>query len=42
MENKIKDVENWWKGVGENIGTAWENGITWFKDLPNKIATHRA
>jgi TP901 family phage tail tape measure protein len=39
MENKIRDVENWWKGVGENIGTAWENGIAWFKDLPNKIAT---
>jgi hypothetical protein len=39
MENKIRDVENWWKGVGENLGTAWEDGIAWFKDLPNKIAT---
>jgi hypothetical protein len=38
MENKIRDVENWWKGVGENIGSAWEDGIAWFKDLPNKIA----
>jgi TP901 family phage tail tape measure protein len=38
MENKIRDVENWWKGVGENIGSAWENGIAWFKDLPNKIS----
>jgi hypothetical protein len=39
MENKIRDVENWWKGVGENLGSAWEDGIAWFKDLPNKIAT---
>ena len=39
IENKIRDVENWWRGVGENLGSAWEDGIAWFKDLPNKIAT---
>ena len=38
IENKIADVEQWWKDVITNVQNAWNGIVDWFKDLPNKIA----
>ncbi len=37
LENKIKDVEKWWKDVITNVQNWWNDVVQWFKDLPQNI-----